>query len=465
MSIEFPTLYAIIDIESTGGNPKKDRISEIAIFIHNGHRVIEQFCTLINPETYISPFIVALTGISNEMVAEAPKWEEVAAKVDELTKGRVFVAHNVRFDYSFVSNEFKRMGLRYQRKQLDTVRLSRTILPGLSSYSLGRLCQQVGIPIEHRHRAFGDGAATAELFNVLLQNDHRKFINESLKDEITQSIMPPNLRREYLDDLPEETGIYYFKDERGKNLYIGKSTNIRQRIISHFSGDMNHEKYFGLKPKIFSVDYVITGSELVALLLESHEIKRWMPPFNAAQRRKKYRFGIYQESDAQGYINFKVSLLKQDEDPVLAVGSKGGAEAILTGLADKYNLCLKKCGLENTSDACLNFYEGKCRGACKDAEPVEEYNLKVMQAIGSYKYKNPDFAIVGEGRKPNERSVVYVEDGRFLGYGFFDEETETGYTFEQFKDAINPLPDHPDLQSIIRSYVLKNRKGQVVVYK
>lgn len=182
-------MYAIVDIEGTGGNPKKDRITEIAIFIHNGQRVIEQYCTLINPETSISPFIAALTGISDDMVAEAPKWYEVAAKIDELTKGRVFVAHNVRFDYSFVSNEFKRMGARYQRKQLDTVRLSRIILPGLTSYSLGRLCQQVGIPIEHRHRAFGDGAATAELFNVLLQNDRKGFIKDSLKDEISQSLL------------------------------------------------------------------------------------------------------------------------------------------------------------------------------------------------------------------------------------------------------------------------------------
>jgi len=458
-------MFAIIDIESTGGDPKKDRISEIAIFVHNGQRVIEQYCTLINPETYISPFIVALTGISNEMVAEAPKWEEVADKIEELTRGRVFVAHNVRFDYSFVCNEFKRMGKRYHRRQLCTVRLSRAILPDLVSYSLGRLCQQVGIPVEHRHRAFGDGAATAELFNVLLQNDKQKFIQDSLKDEISQSIMPPNLRREDIEDLPEETGIYYFKDERGKNLYIGKSKNIRQRILSHFAGDMDSRKYLELKPKIFSIDYVLTGNELVALLLESHEIKRWMPPYNSAQRRKKFRYGIYKEIDDAGYINLKIGLLKLDIEPVLAIGSKRGAEAVLVGLADRFNLCLKKCGLENTSDACLNFYDGKCRGACKNAEPVDEYNAKVEQAVANYYYKQPDFVIVGEGRKPQERSVVCVENGQYLGYGFFDESDEEGYTFGQLKDTIQPFPDHPDLHSIIRSYVRKTRKHHKVIYK
>lgn len=458
-------MYAIIDIESTGGDPKKDRITEIAIFIHNGERVIEQFCTLVNPETYISPFIVALTGISNEMVAEAPTWAEVSERVNEITRGRVFVAHNVRFDYSFVSNEFKRMGQRYHRRNLCTVRLSRTILPGLTSYSLGRLCQQLGIPVEHRHRAFGDGAATAELFNVLLQNDRRKFIMDSLKDEISQSIMPPNLRREDLDDLPEETGIYYFKDERGKNLYIGKSTNIRQRIISHFSGDMDHGKYFELKPKIYSIDYVLTGNELVALLLESHEIKRWMPPFNSAQRRKKYRYGVYRETDAEGYINLKIGLLKLEPEPVIAVGSKRGAEGIVAGLADKYNLCLKKCDLEHTNDACLNFYEGKCRGACKSAEKVEDYNEKVNNALSGYKYQKPDFVIISEGRKPQERSVVCVENGQYLGYGFFEETDEQGYTFQMLKELIQPFPDHPDFHNIIRSYVRKVRKHHKVVYK
>jgi DNA polymerase III subunit epsilon len=458
-------MFAIIDIESTGGDPKKDRITEIAIFIHNGQRVIEQFCTLVNPETYISPFIVALTGISNEMVAEAPKWEEVAEKIDALTKGRVFVAHNVRFDYSFVSNEYKRMGQRFHRRQLCTVRLSRAILPNLTSYSLGRLCQQVGIPVEHRHRAFGDGAATAELFNVLLQNDRQSMIKDALKDEISQSIMPPNLRREILDDLPEETGIYYFKDERGKNLYIGKSNNIRQRVISHFSGDMDSQKYFELKAKIHSIDYVLTGNELVALLLESHEIKRWMPPFNSAQRRKKYRYGIYKETDEHGYTALKVSMLKLDLEPVIAVGSKRGAEAIMAGLADRFNLCLKKCGLEFTSDACLNFYEGKCRGACKNAEPMEEYNAKVNAALSGYKYIKPDFVIVGEGRKPQEKSVICVENGQYLGYGFFDEMDESGYNFDQLKESIQPFPDHPDLHGIIRSYVRKKSKKHTVIYK
>jgi DNA polymerase-3 subunit epsilon len=235
--------------------------------------------------------------------------------------------------------------------------------------------------------------------------------------------------------------------------------------MSHFAGDMDHEKYFELKPKIFSIDYVLTGNELIALLLESHEIKRWMPPFNSAQRRKRYRYGIYAFMDEQGYQNLKISLLKLNEEAVVAAGSKRGAEALLASLADKYKLCLIKCGLEQTSDACLNFYEGKCMGACKNAENVDQYNSKVHLAIGSYKYKRPDFVILSEGRTPNERSVVCVENGKYLGYGFFNETDDTGYSFEQLKEIIQSFPDHPDLHSIIRSYVLKNRKNHQVIYK
>lgn len=458
-------MFAIIDIESSGGNPKKDRITEIAIFIHNGEKVVEQYCTLVNPETYISPFITALTGITNEMVAEAPKWEEIAETVQELTKGCVFVAHNVRFDYSFICNEFKRIGQRYLRKQLCTVRLSRALLPGLHSYSLGRLCEQVGIPVEHRHRAFGDGAATAELFNVLLQNDTRAIIQDALKDEIKQSILPPNLRREQLEDLPEETGIYYFRDERGKILYIGKSTNIRQRIFSHFSGDMDNEKYYTLKQKIYSITYELTGNELVALLLESHEIKRFMPPYNQSQRRKKFRYGIYKEIDDLGYENLKISLLKLEGEPLFAVGSKRSAESILQSLAEKHKLCLKKCDLEHENEICSFHDLEVCEGACSAMEDAVAYNEKLKNALVKYQYENPDFVIVGEGRSPVERAVICVENGQYVGFGFFDEETEQSYNFDQLKEMVKPFPDHPDLHKIIRSFIKKNKKGQQVVYR
>lgn len=458
-------MYAIIDIEATGGNPKKDRITEIAIFLHDGNEVTEQFCTLVNPMQEITPFVSVLTGITNEMVAEAPLWEEVAEKVFDITKGRVFVAHNVRFDYSFICNEFKRIGLRFQRKNICTVRLSRAILPGLESYSLGRLCHHVGIPMEHRHRAFGDCAATVELFNLLLKQNSHLIMQDVLKDEINQSILPPNLNREQLKELPEETGVYYFHDEKGHVIYVGKSTNIRQRVISHFSEDLNSAKHLGLKNKITDITWNITGNELLALLLESSEIKRWMPTYNRAMRRKKFRFGIYEFFDEEGYHCLNSCLIKQNEMPLMAFGSKGTSERVLLHLVEKYNLCLKRCNLNlGVEMSCPQCGEAHCQEMPDAAMNIKEYNEKVAEALASYRYEQGNFIIAGEGRKPQERSFIMVEDGKFSGYGFVEENEAQIASFDVLKEYLNPLPDHPDLHKVIRSFIKKKKKNYEVIY-
>jgi DNA polymerase-3 subunit epsilon len=455
-------MFAIIDVEASGGNPKKDRLTEIAIFIHNGQRVIEEYCTLINPETYITPFITSMTGITNEMVAEAPRFADIAPRINELTKGRVFVAHNVRFDYSFLNNEFKRLGLHFIRKQLCTVRLSKKILPGLSSYSLGRLCAEVGIPVEHRHRAFGDAAATVELFDLMLKTGSDSITKETLKQEIKESILPPNLDREALATLPEETGVYYFKDEKGRIIYIGKSTNIRSRVLSHFSEDMNSLKHHGIKKKIFNIEYELTGSELLALVLESQEIKRWMPEYNTAQRRKKYKYGIYEETDKYGYKNLKLKMLQLDE-PVIHINNRRRGEDILLSLAGEHGLCHELCSVPTSSNGCLNYHSGICGGACLGKENVENYNTKVISAISRYRYDNPNFIILGEGRRPEEKSVICVENGQYVGYGFLDETAGPVSSPLQARDFIKPQEDHPDIQNIIRSYLRKKVKGTEVI--
>lgn len=455
-------MFAIVDVEASGGDPKKDRLTEIAIFIHNGKRVIEQYCTLINPETYISPFITSLTGISNEMVAEAPTFAEIAPKIIELTEGRIFVAHNVRFDYSFVNNEFKRLGMYFIRKQLDTIKLSHRILPGMASYSLGKLCRELGIPMENRHRAFGDGAATAELFDLMLKKEKDSIITEAMKQEIRDNLIPPNLNRDAVNALPEETGVYYFKDEKGKIIYIGKSKNIRDRVMQHFSEDMHSQKHHSIKHKIHSLDYELTGSELVALILESHEIKRWMPEYNRAQRKKKYRYGIYKETDAKGYINFKLKL-RDMEEPLIHLNNRRRGTDILAALAEKNDLCLAFCGGENTNLGCPNYIIGKCEGACVGKESPESYNPRAEIAISRFQYQNHNFIISGEGRKPQERSIICIEEGKYIGFGFHEENDSQISSIEDAKIIINALPDDPDIQRIIRSSLRKLAKNTTVI--
>lgn len=443
-------LFAIVDTETTGGNPSKDRIMEIAIIIHNGKRVIEQYSTLINPETPIMPFVVALTGISDEMVKDAPTFQEIAHKIFQLTEDKIFVAHNVRFDYGILRNEFKRIGIRFDRKQLCTVKLARQIVPGLSSYSLGRLCRELGIPVDARHRAYGDAEATALLFEKLLMNDRRELIRSLLEEELEQSIFPPYVSRDIVDDLPEETGVYYFLDDRGKPLYIGKSRNIRQRVISHFSNDIHEARFSELKQKVHDITYELTGSELIAMILESNEIRRFFPPFNIALRKKKYRFGIYQYIDENGYQNLKIELLRPNERPIIEFTNRKSANIVMRKFVEKYKLHPMLCGLDKVPSS-------------GPVPPAELYNELVKGVIKKYMYRHPNFFIIGDGKSHHQQSVVWIENHVYRGYGYFEPEYIEN-DIESLKEAVQPQEDDPDIHRIIRAWLDKKTNDEIIVY-
>src|ERR1700748_1735487 len=215
-------MYAIVDIETTGGHASANGITEIAICIHNGKKVVERYETLINPQRDIPIYIQALTGINNDMVRNAPLFDDVAADIYHLLNGKIFVAHNVNFDHSFVKYHLTAAGYDLQCNKLCTVRLGRKILPGLPSYSLGRLCKHLGIDNESRHRAGGDAEATAELFTLLLNSDTEGHIKGALKQGSKEQLLPPNLPKRDIDQLPYMPGVYYFHDQKGKVIYVGK---------------------------------------------------------------------------------------------------------------------------------------------------------------------------------------------------------------------------------------------------
>jgi len=279
----FIDMYAVIDIETTGGFMAGNRIIEVAIFIFDGETIIDQFHSLINPESYIPDNIFRLTGISNEMVEDAPKFYEVAKQIVEITEDMIFVAHNVGFDYGFFKSEFKGLGYTFRRKKLCTVRLSRKVFPGLRSYSLGNICNYLGIQINDRHRAHGDAAATVELLKLIINNDSGNILEDTLKNNSSESTLPPNLPKERYDEVPEETGVYYFHDQAGHVIYVGKAKNIRKRMQSHFS--QTSSKSLKMKENLYDITWELTGNELVALLLESHEIKHRYPYYNRSQKR------------------------------------------------------------------------------------------------------------------------------------------------------------------------------------
>ena len=265
-------MYSVVDIETTGNGPKGQKITEISIFNFDGNKIIDEFTSLVNPEQKIPHFITNLTGITEAMVRTAPKFYEIAKKVEEFTKDTIFVAHNVNFDYNIIRDEFKSLGFNFKRKKLCTVRLTRKIIPGLPSYSLGNICESEGIKIAARHRAKGDAEATVELFRRLIKRDTNFTINSFLNPRSREATLPPLVDKQVVDNLPETHGIYYFKNQQKEVIYVGKANNIKQRVISHFYDKKKKERTMCLETA--DITFKETGSELIALLHESSEIKK-----------------------------------------------------------------------------------------------------------------------------------------------------------------------------------------------
>ncbi len=456
-------MYAIIDIETTGGSPVTEKITEIAIFLHDGQRVVDEFSTLINPEKKIPYFITTLTGITNAMVAESPKFYEVARKIVEMTDGCIFVAHNVSFDYQFIRNEFKRLGYDYSREKLCTVQLSRKIIPGLPSYSLGRLCDHLSIKIHDRHRASGDALATSILFEHLLQISNNGQQSISSLTGLNKKDLHPNLDPEFIDRLPENTGTYYFYNDKNELIYIGKSKNIRDRVLSHFR-NFSSKKSIEMRNAIASVYHELTGSELIALLKESHEIKQQRPLYNRAQRRAFSHHGLYHFVDEKGYIRFLIEKnSSMNEIPLCSFSTLKSAKMHLHSLVDEYQLCQKLCGLYSSSSSCFSYEIGTCNGACIGKEQPETYNLKATAAIESFRYRHANFFIIDNGRNEDELGIVQVECGKYLGYGFIDSSFCQG-TKNELEACIQHFDDNHDIQQILRHFLQINKTVKVLPY-
>lgn len=459
-------LYAIVDIETTGGRASRDKITEIAIVLHDGERILDRFETLLNPECYIPYGITQLTGITQEMVAGAPRFFEVARQVVELTEGAVFVAHNVRFDYGFLREEFARLGYAFTRKQLCTVRLSRQVFPGLPSYSLGNLIRHFNIPVDARHRAMADALATTDLFERILAKEKSTSRVDTLVNlGIKESRLPNQLKLEDIHALPEACGVYYFHDENGQVVYVGKSINIRKRVAEHFADQT--EKARILQQSVHDITYELTGSELVALLLESHEIKTLHPPVNRAQRLKQFPFIVHHYYNHAGYLCFGFGRVGSKERRGLNLVSEyttlTRAKGRLEGTLAKFELCSKYCGLESGKGACFQYHMRRCQGACVEKESPATYNERALAALNSLKTVfEADFFILDEGRDPTEWAVICVEGGNYCGFGYIDRETDC--TPVSLKDAVKHQPGNPETNRIIQRTMEQNAGIQVIWY-
>lgn len=454
-------MYAIIDIETTGGNPYRDKITEIAIFVHDGQKVIKTYQSLINPERKIPYFISRMTGITDEMVAHAPRFYEIAKDIVEITDKTIIVAHNASFDYNFIKSAFRNLGYNFHRDILCTVKLARKIIPGKMSYSLGKLCKELNIAIENRHRASGDALATVRLFEMLLEKNPEGLFLETIGIGYNNSLNHA-ISRQMVENLPQKTGIYYFIDERQNIIYIGKSKNIRLRVLSHLN-QIKSKKSLEMVNQIADISYDITGSELLALLKESEEIKRHKPLFNRQQRRITYNYGLFSYIDSDGYMCLKLDKVNNGTLPFTSFSNLEKGKSFLFKLTEKFKLCQNLTGLFATHSACFQFAVNQCNGACIGQEKPVEYNPRVQQAIEYAGFLKDNLIVLDKGRTDSETSFMMIENGRYLGYGFIGKN-ESLESADDFKSYLQIAEDNRDVRQIISAYLRNKRTGKRIKF-
>ncbi|MCF2447085.1 GIY-YIG nuclease family protein [Dyadobacter sp. CY345] len=428
--------YAVVDIETTGGYPSASGITEIAILIHDGVEVVDRYETLINPERSIPLSIQALTGINDAMVAEAPIFNEVAGKIYQMLSGCVFIAHNVNFDYSFIKHHLALAGHDLDAPRLCTVRMSRQIKPGLKSYSLGKLCDALGIQIENRHRAGGDAQATSILFSKLLAWDIAGHIPAMLKRSSKDQQLPPNLAKEDFLKLPSSPGVYYFKDQLGKEIYVGKAINIKKRVSSHFTGHNNGPQRQHFLREIYSIDFIPCGTELMALLLEAAEIRRLWPKYNRSMKKPEPRFALHAYEDNEGFIRLAVGKFSKIQPGIQVFDKEADGIRMLRQLVIDFKLFAPRC------------YYGRYPLFAPESEQInqvssesqkldaQEYNALVWQALDSYSTNLPSFIILDDARNFSEHSCIYVQKGRFSRMGYVDKSSD----LTDWEDIVQRLP-------------------------
>jgi len=458
-------MYAIIDVETTGGTARWERITEIAIVLHDGEKVVDTFSTLLNPDRSIPWNITQITGITDDMVAQAPRFFEVAKQIVQMTEGCIFVAHNVTFDYAFVREEFARLGYDFSRKQLCTVRLSRKVFPGLPSYSLSNLKKHFNIHAEQSHRALDDTLATTKLFELILaEQDGGSKIRALVNQGVKETKLPQNITLERLHAVPDQCGVYYLHNERGDVIYVGKSLNIRKRLFEHFA-DMT-PKGEKLRAGVVDLSWEVTGSELVALLHESLEIKRLQPPVNRAQRIKNFAGAIFTYTDQNGYkclaIGKRTKTNARKLDLVAEYPKLEHARSHLQSIVRQWELCFRLANLDVSDKACFHYSIKRCFGACVGEESPEDYNERVELAISQIdKRLTGSFFLLDRGRTEGEVAIVGVQNGIYQGFGYRDAN-ESGTAEDLLECLLPPVLTDPDAARIIH-YFLESKKGFKVV--
>lgn len=447
--------YAILDVETTGSTAAHDRIIEIGIMRIEKNKIVGKLDTLLNPEIPISPFIENLTGISDKDLENAPTFHDIKSDLADLLEGAIFVAHNARFDYSFLRHEFKRIGITYQAKQLCSVKLSRHLFPNFSHHNLDSIIERFEISCKRRHRAMDDAFVIWEFLQKIEESLPSEKIEKAIRAIIRKPSLPPLLRKGAIDDLPEGAGVYMFYGKSEIPLYIGKSINIKERVISHFMNDTESSTEMEISQQVERIDHIVTGGELSALILESELIKKMQPIYNRKLRYARRLTILKKEITKEGYFTLNISTCEQiqssDFDDILGIfKSQKSAKEHLQNLVREYSLCQKMLGLQKISGPCFSYHLEKCRGACIKKEDPQVFNARFILAFSLSKLSSWPFdgpIIIKEGSDIEEALVF----DRWCYLGKLDE-------YNQDELQIDTALSDYDVYKILRAY-LKNPKN------
>ncbi len=454
-----PTTLAFVDIETSGTSLTHDSIIEIGILRVENEKIVKKFQSLIQPQTFVSPFIQEMTGITTSMLEKAPSFSEVRKEVFALLQDAVFVAHNARFDYGFLRNHFKRHELSFSAKQLCTVKLSRHLFPRWPRHNLDSVIEHFDLTCKKRHRAYDDAKVLWDFYKKLLQQEEPEKIEKAIHFAMKRPSLPLGISEDSLDDLPETSGVYLFYGEEENPLYIGKSKNIRDRVLSHFSGDLVSGVEMKITQQIKRIETIPTAGELGALLLESSLIKQLQPLYNRMLRYKQ-KLLVLKQTELNGYSSVILQTVDHIDinelDTILGVfKSQKQAKNILSTLAKAKQLCPKLLGLEKTKKSCFAYQLEQCKGACIGKERPLFYNTRFLEAFSHQKFKTWPFKgpiRIKEKNLLTEKEEVFVIDKWCLLGSMKDEgELSTDYELQ----ATNYLFD-VDTYKILSRFLLSN---------
>ncbi len=413
-----PKKVAFVDLETTGGSITKDRIIEVGIIRIEDNRVTDTFHSLVNPQIYLSPFIENLTNITADTLETAPTFSQIKYDILQILEDCVFVAHNVRFDYAFLRQEFKREDIHFSSKHFCTARLSKYLYPHYRKHNLDCLIERFNLTCENRHRAYEDAKVIHEFYARLLDNIPYETFNEAIRFVLKKPSTPLHLASKDIEALPESPGVYIFFGDNKLPLYVGKSKNIKARVKSHFINDHLSSKEMKLSQMTKSIKVIQTAGELGALIKESYLVKKLQPLYNR-QLRNSHKLVVLKKSEThEGYFTAALELVDKvsiaENDTFIAVfKSIKQAKRVLTDLAKEYSLCYKLLGLESSKKACFAYHLKQCHGACLGKEAVLKYNVRFLEAlnrlrIAKWPFKGP--ILIKEENELDELYEGFVVD-------------------------------------------------------